>query len=360
LFAACISKAQFFDHIKPSSISATYNYGFLIAHRANMAHLPKRNTKGMELNFARHDHSNTSWTNLYKGAVRGLSLRFQDFGNPEELGQAYSIFGHTSFPLIQGPKFGFLDFRLGMGFAYVTKKFDTELNPKNNAIGSHMNGYVSLLLNWSKYYRWWHYGFGIEFSHYSSSAMKVPNLGLNVPSFNFNVGYNFEERTTYKERDGSEESNYDDVMKDAIYLVGVFSAKQNVIKQKPAKSRPVIALQGLYDLKIGDRWKLNVAGDIIYNGANRHYYDTSTYSIPETLQLGVYVGASIHYYKTEFMTGMGVYFWSPVRPFGIFYHRLGFRYHFTNNFMGIVGIKSHFAIADYLEIGVGYRLWKHK
>lgn len=325
-----------------------------------MAHLPQKNVQGIELNFSQHDHSNTTWTNIYKGAVRGLSFKFQDFGNPDQLGQGFTLFGHTSFPLIQGPKFGFLDFRIGTGMAYLTRKFDTETNPKNNAIGSNINGFVNLLFNYNKHFRWWHIGLGIEFSHYSSSAMKVPNLGLNIPSLNFNAGFNLEERVAFEAGDGKEDSNYEDVMTDAIYVIAFLSAKQNVIKQHEPKTRPVMALQGLYDLKIGKRWKLNTALDIIYNDANRHYYDTSTYTIGETIQFGAFVGASIHFYKAEFATGMGVYFWSPVRPFGMFYHRLGFRYHFTNNLVGTIGIKSHFAIADYLEIGIGYRLWKGK
>lgn len=325
-----------------------------------MSHLPDKNTRGIELNFSQHDHSKTEWTKYYKGAVRGVSFKFHDFGNTDELGQGYTIFGHTSFPIIQGPKFGFLDFRLGTGLSYVTKSYDTETNPKNNAIGSHWNGYVNLLFNWNKHFRYWHFGAGLEFSHYSNSAMKVPNLGLNLPSFNLNLGFNIEERIAYTDIDGSEYSNYEDVMGDAVYLIAFASAKQNVIKQHEPVSRPVFALQGLYDKSIGKRWKLNTSLDLIYNGANRHYYDTSDYSIGETVQVGVFVGASIHFYKAEFGAGMGVYVWSPVKPFGLFYHRLGFRYHFTNNLVAVLGIKSHFAIADYLEFGIGYRLWKRK
>jgi hypothetical protein len=307
-----------------------------------MIHLPKKNTVGFELNFSQHDHSSTKWTKIYKGAVRGVSLKFQDFGNPEVLGQAYTIFGHTSFPIIQGPKFGFLDFRLGTGFSYLTKRFDPQTNPKNNAIGSHLNGYVSLMFNWNKHFRWWHVGAGIEFSHYSNSAMKAPNLGLNVPSFNVNLGWNIEERMAYEKKEGDEESNYDDVMKDAVHLVAFLSAKQNVIRYNEPVSRPVLALQGLYDLPISKRWKFNASLDLMYNGANRHYYDTSAFTIPETIQMGVFAGASIHFYKAEFATGMGYYFYSPFKPFGAFYHRLGFRYHFTKQFMVIVGIKSQY------------------
>ncbi|MEZ4923212.1 MAG: acyloxyacyl hydrolase [Crocinitomicaceae bacterium] len=355
--------AQFVDRFKPTQITATTNLGFVIAHHSNMIHLLQRDAHGIELNFSQQDRKQTAWSTLYRGAVRGLSFKFHDFGNPKELGYAYTMFGHTSFPLYQGPKFGFLDFRIGTGLAYLTRKFDPETNPKNNAIGSYLNGFVNLMFNYNKHFRWWHFGFGLEFSHYSNCATKVPNLGLNVPSLNVNLGFNLEQRTAIDKKEineNTEASNYDDVMSDGIYLIGFLTAKQNVIKQKEAITRPVMAIQGLYDLKMGSRWKLNVAMDIIYNDANRHYYDTSTYTIGQTIQLGAFVGAGIHFYKAEFTAGMGVYYWSPVRPFGMFYHRLGFRYHFTNNLVGTIGIKSHFAIADYLELGIGYRLWNRK
>jgi hypothetical protein len=352
---------QRFQQYYPTSISLKSKVGFLIAHRANMAHLPERNNVGFELEFAQQDKSNTQWDQSYKHPQRGFSLMYQDFGNKEILGHGYSIFGHTSFPIIQKEKFGFLDFRLGTGFAYVTKPYDLITNPKNIAIGSHLNGFVNLQFNYNKHFKYWHIGAGIEFSHYSNAATKDPNLGLNIPSLNFNLGYDIKSREVYgASKRKTEDSNHDEMMKDDFHIYGVFSSKQNQPRHFKATSRPVLGLTAYYSKALGERWKLDAGLDVFYNGGNRHYIDTMVYSISETLQLGVYLGGSIHFYKAEFIIGIGTYLISHVTPFGRIYNRLGFRYHFTDNIMGTVAIKAHFGIADYLEVGLGYKLWNKK
>jgi len=145
---------QRFQQYYPTSISLKSKVGFLIAHRAKMEHLPQKNNVGFELAFAQQDNSHTQWDQSYKHPQRGFSVMFQDFGNKDVLGQGYSLFAHTSFPIIQKQGFGFLDFRLGTGFAYVTKRYDVDLNPKNNAIGSHLNGFVNLQFNYNKHFKW--------------------------------------------------------------------------------------------------------------------------------------------------------------------------------------------------------------
>jgi len=329
-----------------------------------MLHLVEKNTSTFELEFTQQDTKTGYWDSAYKHPLRGFSLSYQDFGNKVALGQGYTAFAHTTFPIYQGEKFGFFDFRIGTGLAYVTKKYDVETNLKNNAIGSHWNGYVNLQFNWNKHYKNWHYGFGIEFGHYSNAAMKVPNLGLNVPSISLNLGYNIKERIVWE--DNTKDQNEDEIidkkakLKDAFDLYVVGGVKQNVAKQYEPVFRPVIGLHGLYSKGLGSRWKLDIAADVIYNDANRHRFDTSTYSIGETFQFGTYVGGSIHAYKAEFTVGVGIYVWSPLKPFGLVYNRLGFRYHFTDKISGILGIKAHLGIADYLEFGIGYNFWKKK
>lgn len=352
-----VSFGQRFQQFKPTQISVKSKGGFLIAHRANMSHLPYKNTHAFEIDFSQQDVSNNQWAEVYKNPLRGLSFQYQDFGNREMLGQSFSLFAHTTFPLIQRAKFGFLDFRICTGAGYLTKPYDAETNPKNTAIGSHFNGFVNLSFQWHKYFKFWHVGAGIELGHFSNSAMKVPNLGLNLPSVSFNVGYNLVERSLYTaNRRQNDDITYRTKMADELRIFGIGSAKQNLVQFNPPKSRPVIALSAMYSLRLGERWKLEFALDGIFNGGNQWHLDSSAYSVGQTLQMGVYIGGAIHFYKAEFHTGIGVYAISQVHPYGRFYNRLGFKYHFTDHISGLIGIKSHFAVADYLEIGVGYTI----
>jgi Lipid A 3-O-deacylase (PagL) len=363
-----LSFGQRFQQFKPTSLSLISKGGFLIAHRANMAHLPDKNTYAFEVEIVRQDTSINGWNEIYKNPLRGLSLQYQDFGNKVILGQGYSLFAHTTFPIIQKEKFGFLDFRLGTGIGVVTKKYDAITNPKHIAIGSYLNGFVNLRLQWNKYFQNWHIGAGLEFAHFSNSAMIVPNLGLNLPSITFNVGYDFQKRALYDPGvldKGFGEGNtekYEKRMADQLRIFIIGSGKQNDVQFNPAKVRPIIALQGLYSIRLGKRWKFDTGIDLMFNGGNQYRLDTVAYSVGRTIQMGLFVGASIHFYNAEFLVAFGAYVRSTVTPYGWIYNRLGFRYHFTDRFSALVGIKAHFAVADYLEMGIGYKLgsWRKK
>lgn len=350
---------QRFQQFIPTTISLQSKIGTLIAHRASMAHLPDQNPLAFELELSQQDASNTRWSSIYKNPMRGFSFAYQDFGNDAVLGQGYSASLHTAFPIVQHPQLGFVDFRLNTGVGWVTKKYDAQLNPKNNAIGSLLNGYVNLMFRWQKYFKHWNIGGGIEFTHFSNASMKPPNLGLNIPSLFIQAGYNIQPRERFTaNRRIEDHSNYHERMIDEIYVIINGGLKQNVASFSDPVFRPVIGIQGLYSKPIGERWKLDLGVDFSYNDANRHFEDTSVYTIGETFQLGFYAGASIQFYKTEFLVGIGVYAINQINPWGYVYDRLGFRYHFTNKLVGGVAIKAHYAIADFLEFSVGYRFWK--
>lgn len=352
---------QRFQQYTPSTISLQSKIGLLIAHRASMAHLPDKSPYAFELELSQQDASNSAWSSIYKHPMRGVSIGYQDFGNDAVLGQGYSASVHTAFPIIQDDRFGFFDFRLNTGVGWVNRKYDAQENPKNNAIGSNLNGYVNLMFRWQKYFKHWNIGGGIEFTHFSNASMKPPNLGLNVPSFFIQTGYNIHQRSAFKEsHERGEPSNYEERMADEIYMVLNGGLKQNVAAFSDPVFRPIIGLQGLYSKRIGVRWKLDLGMDFTYNDANRHFEDTSVYSVSETFQLGFYAGASLQFYKVEFLVGVGVYAINQINPWGYVYDRLGFRYHFTDKLLGGVAIKAHYAIADFLEFSVGYRLWKNK
>ncbi|MEX1002641.1 MAG: acyloxyacyl hydrolase [Crocinitomicaceae bacterium] len=345
----------------PGSVSLHSKTGFLIAHRANMSHLAQKNSYAFELELSQQDTTSNRWAEIYKKPFRGVSLQYQNFGNSKVLGNGLTIFAHTAFPLYSNDRFGTIYFRGGTGISYITKIYNTETNLKNNAIGTHLNGFVSLQFRWKKYFNHWHIGTFIDFLHYSNASMKVPNLGLNLPVLGIDVGYDLhpvDHQVDTKKI--SRDAAYEDRMADELRIFVIGGAKQNIPRFNPVRTHPVLAMQGLYSMKTGKRWKVDFGVDLMYNGANRHYLDTSAYTVGETFQLGVFVGASIHFYRAEFLTGIGVYAWSPLKPFGWVYNRLGFRYHFTPHISGMVGIKAHLGIADYLEFGIAYRLWRGK
>jgi hypothetical protein len=56
----------------------------------------------------------------------------------------------------------------------------------------------------------------------------------------------------------------------------------------------------------------------------------------------------------HFVFGMGAYVRDWYKPNGPIYHRIGVRYQWFNGLFGHMAIKSHWAKADYLELGLGF------
>ena len=53
---------------------------------------------------------------------------------------------------------------------------------------------------------------------------------------------------------------------------------------------------------------------------------------------------------------LGVYVYKPYKPEEWLYTKIGLKYYFTDNIYGSMILKSHFATAEVLEFGIGYRL----
>lgn len=338
----------------PLSISVLPKTGFLIAHRANMSHLVKDRNTAFEIEFCQQDNRRTFTTNDYRFPSRGFALQYHDYGYKDVLGSSYSFLQFTKFSIIQKPKFGFLDFRVGSGIAYITKDYDIVTNPKNNAIGSKWNAYVNLQLVYTKYWNHFLIGAGLEMSHYSNAAISAPNLGLNTPLAFVKIGYAISERNIF-----TPDSNPVIAIlpragnRFQIHAIG--SVKQNLPGYHISKYLPIVAVQAMYRKRLNFKWDFETGFDLIYNEANRQKYDDKTYSFGETIQFGIFVGAAANFYKSQIFVGLGGYLYNKINPAGWIYNRIGYRYNFNAHLNAMVAIKANIGIADYLEFGLGWR-----
>ncbi|MBL7897396.1 MAG: acyloxyacyl hydrolase [Crocinitomicaceae bacterium] len=339
----------------PLAISFLPKTGFLIAHRPYMSHLVKDRNTAFELEFSQQDNSRNFTSNDYRFPSRGFSLHFQDYGYKNVLGRSFSVLQFTKFNLIQHKKFGFLDFRIGSGIGYITKKYDAQTNPKNNTIGSYWNAFINFQVGYEKYFNHLLVGAGLEMSHFSNAAITMPNLGLNTPMCYFKIGYALNTRDIF-----SVDTNpviailprYSNNFQ--FHLIG--SVKQNLPGNNPSEYLQVIALQTSYRKYINFKWDLEAGIDLIYNQANRVKYDGVVYSFGETVQAGIFIGAATNFYKSQIFFGIGGYVYNKINPAGWIYNRIGYRYAITPHLSALAAIKANIGIADYLEIGIGYRL----
>ena len=319
-----------------------------------MSHLVKDRNTAFEIDFCQQDNRRNFTTNAFRFPSRGFSIQYQDYGYKDVLGTSIAVLQFTKFNLIQKKKFGFLDFRIGAGVAYVTKKYDVVSNPKNNAIGSHWNSFVNFQFVYARYWNHFLLGAGIEISHYSNCSIKAPNLGLNTPMCFLKMGYAFRGREVFK----PDTNTVVDILQrpgNRFQFHAIGSVKQNLPGYYPSEYLPVVALQGLYRQRLGVKWDLEAGIDLIYNQANRVKYDDQAFTFAETIQAGVYIGVAANFYKSQIYFGLAGYFYNKINPAGWVYNRIGYRYNFNAHWNFMVGIKANIGIADYLELGIGYR-----
>lgn len=339
----------------PVSVSFIPKTGFLMAHRKTIHHLVKDRNNAFELEISTQDVSDNTWSKIYRHPSRGFSFMYHNFGYEEVLGSSITLFRFTKFPIYQSERFGFLDFRLGNGISYITKKYDKHQNKKNIAIGSHLNGFVNLQFSWSKRIDKFFLGAGVDFSHASNAKLKTPNLGLNTLTGFVTAGIDLEPRKVYEGKKYIPDSTeyIRDFHKWQFHvIVGI---KQNLPDHLEARNFGVFALQGLYKKKLGRVWDAEFGIDLAYSEANRWFFEINPVPAYEALLAGAYTGLALSVYRAQVFFGLGVYGLNLINPEGWIYNRAGVRFNTNEKWNLMVAIKAHVGIADYLEWGVGYR-----
>jgi hypothetical protein len=350
LLSAVISQAQFSAIDQVTVIPKT---GFLIAHRPFMSHLVRENSYGLEICIWEQEKLSEELTQRLNNPLRGLSLEFRDFGYKDVLGSAFSATSYMVFPLISTSGNSYLDLTMGAGIGYLTRCYDVVENPLNNAIGSKLNARVNVKISFTKYLTNTHWGGGIEFMHFSNGTLKTPNLGLNLPSLYLNFGYNLNPRIQ-----GIKQAEKTKTPVDAPHHLSteiIVTAKEIGAIPFLPKLYPVFAGRLSYTHSERGLWGSELALDIIHNESNFHKYTDTTFVRCDILQIGVYAGAYVQFYKSQLAFGLGWYARDRINPEGRLYNRIGYRYYFAEKWFALFTVKANYAKADYFEFGLGYK-----
>lgn len=325
--------------------------GFLIAHRTNMLHIPRNHVFGMELNYEQSLSLSKNWHHLYPGSKYGFGFYVADVGNKEILGTGYALFSYLKANLIKSVKRWAPRLKLGYGIGYLTKPFDADQNHKNNAIGSHFNLFVNTQFDLSYYFKNWQAGIGLAFSHFSNASFRLPNLGINVPSINFTLGYQLSQiKLSEKVSDLAIEKKWHF---DSFLASGVKEIQTNKHRLYPSFDLLVRARKN-FNNKTG----FGFGTDLMWSTSLRERMVLLNYENAQELSIFQW-GINIIYYQqfddlSLFVT-KGIYAISDFKDDGFFYHRFGASYCFSNNILLYAALKSHWAKADHFEIGLGYR-----
>ncbi|MBX7093469.1 MAG: acyloxyacyl hydrolase [Flavobacteriales bacterium] len=329
-------------------------YGFLIAHRPSMVHLIQHHIPSFEL-YAERSLGKKDWHKNFGYPSHGVAFYAGNLANPQLIGNGFALIHYANLHFIRKTSFEW-NIRLGTGVGYVTKPFDRLENNKNNAIGTHFNGIMSIQTQLLFKHQHLDYGFGISMLHFSNGSFKMPNLGINMPAVFLDARYHF------GKADYPKKGSYElPAFTKSVYAAVLFSGGTRELGAPDGPKYGCLSLESFAAFRFSRKFSVLGGIDVMNNGSLRTAYHTE-FGVWDSkwdfTQAGVMAGLEMNMDQLKISFQWGNYVMSKYKGDGPFYHRLAIRYFFGNNIIAQVALKTHFAKADYLEAGIGYRFFQ--
>ena len=331
---------------------AMYYPGFLYAHTDDARNL-EAHIKGFEISLSRINNKDKFWNRYYKNAQVSYNFLYMDLGNPELTGKVYSLGANFQFR-IAGKGKNHWALRLGTGVGYITKKFDVYTNRRNMSIGSNLNGSIQIAAIYkTRLSPRLNLNTGLGFTHFSNGAIRVPNLGINMPSLflGLQMGY------------GNEFAKIIDTTK----IFKPTPKPHEILINYGFKEKFTAKPREFHIVSLGYRWNKPL-GPVRrwYAGADLVWDPTHPYShtlleneprvgIDNSTELGILIGHRYDVGAFAMLTDVGIYLLNPYQTKYFSYQRIGFRYELNKNWFANGTLKVHFGTADYFEWGIGYK-----
>lgn len=334
------------------------NYGFLINHHLEMeiynSHFP-----AFEINLGKETFGLERWQAMYQYPIIGVSYWYSQLGNSKYLGSANAVFPYVNYPLWRNQRQE-LNFRVGLGLAYLTKRFDRINNYKYIAIGSHLNAAINLMAEYRvRINPRMNASVGLAMMHFSNGSTKTPNYGINTPAVNVAFAYRLSKENSYMSRKviprlfkyefpGTSSVDFDfgttvafkDMGNeyDQTFMIYTFTA--NAMKQISFKST------------------VGLEADLTINKSD--YYIVEHKNIPyemrsDIIRFGVGPVFHLNMSNLAYTFGLGYYLKGLMAPEKV-YFKVGLQYMITPKIYTNLTLRTHFGQADFVGLGVGIKL----
>lgn len=346
--------------IKGWSLEPSVHIGRIVKHSPKLIFDVKGLAVAGELNLSYQTFGKKEWNQFQRYPKMGVSLFYHDLGAEDIFGEAWSLLPNIGVSTYSRDNFQ-LDFRFGIGLAYLTKPYDAVSNITNNAIGSNWNAGVLFELNarW-KLNEHWQLRSGLNLLHYSNGASHLPNFGLNVPSLV--IGTRYTPRALPKEEYNHFDSSKKRNKKWGLQAWATLAFRERGVPGGPGEPVYAISIAANYYLNKVNR--LAVGLEYEYNksayefGKHVYAFSSEEEARRRSRRWQAFVSDEFLFgnWGVTILTGLYVSRDSYLLP-GPIYNKIITRYYFpTPTKVKIhVGayLKSHFVIAEYMALGLG-------
>lgn len=339
------------------ALSFDFYWGYLQYHHPEMAALKQSPAQAIRVSLIQNTSGDKLWQSVYRFPAVGVSYMLMDLGHSNTLGNSHVVSPFIAVPVVRQTKRFSSDFYAGAGIGFMPKIYHPLHNSLNTAISTHINVYVDLGLrvNYQASPNLGFYGGG-HLVHFSNGSVKKPNYGLNYMLMSVGVRYG-----------------------------GIISKMEHngLPQQDEIKNRLLLTFSGFYKeaLDYGGP-KYNVAsGSIEYSyplwsslfrvGASLDYMCDQSHgailernnvayiSDWELAKLGVAVNAEIILDRLSLILHFGGYYHNLSRDIRNqwVYQRVGLRYQLTPRLWAHLALKTHWNLADYIELGLAVKVF---
>ncbi len=320
-------------------------YGWTLDHHIEMT-VFRRHYPAFEVSIQKATYGRTRWEYMYNYPFIGLACWYSGLGGTKPLGSAIAVFPYINFPLLRTENFN-LYFRTGAGLGYLTRRYDRYENYENIAIGSHLNAMASA---------------GLSLVHFSNGAIRQPNYGLNMPGATVSLAYRLSRENPYlrqKLLPRLKPFEYDGKKFVQLDLNLAFGVKDYQSTLGRGNLYLVAAAYGNLMWPVSYKSRLGFGADVSFDGSDKTLLELRGV-IPEhkidLLRTGINAAYEMSFSRMSFMMNLGFYLTGLDKRDGYLYEKVGIRYYINNQIFTGLTLKAHYARADYLTLGLGYRI----
>lgn len=335
-------------------ISVSAHYGFIVPLYSNaMDYLLRAHVPALEVDYLNKPSGDIPWQHAFHCPETGVTLFYAWLGNPKELGNMIGAYPFVNFHLQKSYREE-LYMRIGIGLGYMPVIFNRVTNHKDNVIGAHLNAMINLRLTTHFYLsKTMRLEAGLGITHCSDGNYQAPNLGINLLTVNTGLSYCVHSSKCLPPCYNDSVCRRDKV-EDNIYVAAGLSEREP--PGGPKYGAVTVNLTRYYQVNCKN--KVGGGVDVFYNNTNiARMADDSIYlkSPLENIQFGIKASYELTVGKISLPIEAGAYLYSKYKGGGIIYNRIGLRYYANRHIIASLTLLTHFATADYIEWGMGYR-----
>jgi hypothetical protein len=330
------------------STGVTGNFGSILPHSGQIAHLAGSGLWGLQAEVARIRFTQTSWDVCNCYSRNGFSLSYFNLTNPEVLGSAISLALFAEPQLTYGPIN--LSLRGGAGISYLTRVYHPEENPENLFFSDPWSGL--LLAQVTARYRIrsrWLLRMEASYSHISNGGKRQPNKGMNFPTLGLGVDYLFKYSPPLSPRKKRRLSD-----RSVQYYAGLFYNTRSVDESnfEIAERKTVIGLHGGFYKPISVMHGLGLAVEAAHDGALKAQSESAGESFDHHV-ISVLARHHFLFGRFDFSQALGIYLHKEYPTPGAVFQRYALSYLLFGRLQIAFSLKAHLYTAEQMDMRVG-------